>query len=508
MRTARVLTLASAGLLIALGVPVAQGAMSRPAAPPDPPAALARYYDQRPAWHRCGSGEEYPASYRCATVTVPLDYARPTGPTLRLKISRLNTSAPGKRHGVLLTNSGGPGHRGLDDPLSMKETLTKKVRERYDLIGLDPRGLGASSPLRCGLTEGEASSDERPYRAATFAEDTARARRIAAKCVAREGARLPYINTRNTARDLDVVRGVLGERKISYVGWSYGTQIGAVYTQLFPGRSDRMVLDSAVDPNRFGRHSDLVMAAGSEAAFRDWSRLTARRDGTYHLGDTPAEVRAAFWKQVARADRTPVLYNGSDVDHQGWALTGADIRAWLRVEFFNTPSDAARHLVELRRSAGTRPQPESAGGRADAATDNIVSLHWAVTCGDNSASWPRDPDRYRRDAVRDRVRYPLYGDFAANITPCAFWPRGAEAATRVDNRVGALVVQNQWDSQTPLSEGLAMRRALHGARLLKVDGGRGHAVYGFPGAPACVTAMVDTYLTEGRLPTRDTTCRA
>ena len=131
MRTARVVTLASAGLLIALCVPGAQGTVSRPAAPPAPPAAPARPNHQRPAWPPRGTGAEYPASYRCATVAVPLDYARPSGPTLHLKISRLNTSVPCKRHGVLLTNSGGPRHRGLDDPLSMKETLAKKVRDRY-----------------------------------------------------------------------------------------------------------------------------------------------------------------------------------------------------------------------------------------------------------------------------------------------------------------------------------------------------------------------------------------
>ena len=131
MRTARVVTLASAGLLIALCVPGAQGTVSRPAAAPAPPAARAPDDHPPPPGPPGRPGEAYPASYRCATVAVPLDYARPSGPTLHLKISRLNTSVPCKRHGVLLTNSGGPRHRGLDDPLSMKETLAKKVRDRY-----------------------------------------------------------------------------------------------------------------------------------------------------------------------------------------------------------------------------------------------------------------------------------------------------------------------------------------------------------------------------------------
>ncbi|MEU1518989.1 alpha/beta hydrolase [Streptomyces sp. NPDC005811] len=506
MRPVHKASLAAAALLATLCVPVSQGAPT--AAASGRPSVLARYYDQRPAWHRCGSPDRYPASYQCATVTVPLDYAHPRGRTLALKISRLRTSVPGKRHGVLLSNPGGPGDLALDDPVAMQDALAKSVRDRYDLVGFDPRGLGASSPLHCGLTQDEASPALHPYRAATFAKDTARARDTAARCIARERARLPYITTRNTARDMDVIRAVLGEKKISYLGWSYGTYLGAVYTQLFPGHSDRMVLDSAVDPNRFGRHTNLAMATGAEPAFRDWSRLIARRDGTYHLGGTPEKVRAAFWQQVARANRTPIRYRGADEAHQGAAVTGDDIRDWLRADFSNAPYQAARELSDLRTSPTTRPDPAPTGGKADPVDDNAIALNLAVMCGDNSASWPRNPVRYRLDAIRDKARNPLYGDFTANITPCAFWPKGSEAATRVDNKVGALVVQNQWDSQTPLSEGLAMHRALHGSRLVQVQDGRGHVIYGMPDAPACVTRTVNAYLTTGRLPARDVTCRS
>ncbi|MEU1165490.1 alpha/beta hydrolase, partial [Streptomyces sp. NPDC005921] len=384
-RTTRIAALAAAGVLAALALPVAEGATTStaPSTTADHTARLDRYYSQHPAWHRCDADD--PATYQCATITVPVDYAHPSGRTLRLRISRIRTSTPGKRHGVLLSNPGGPGDQGLADPLQLKDALAKTVLQRFDLIGFDPRGLGASSPLHCGLTRNETDSTEpyRPYRATTFAKDTARARDIAAKCTTRNGSRLlPYINTRNTARDMDVIRGILGERKLSYIGWSYGTYLGAVYTQLFPRHSDRTVLDSAVDP----------------------------------------------------------------------------------------------------------------------ANDNAVGLNWAITCADNTASWPRDPARYRPDAHREKARHPLYGDFAANITPCAFWPRGAEPATRVDNTAAALVIQNQWDPQTPLSSGRALHRALHGSRLVYIHGGRGHTVYALPGAPACVTRTVDTYLTDGHLP--------
>ncbi|MGW0712158.1 alpha/beta hydrolase [Streptomyces sp. NPDC002643] len=489
-RTTTLAALATAGVVAVLALPAAEGTTTSA----DRTGPLVRYYSQQLTWKRCEADE--PASYQCASVTVPVDYAHPDGRTLRLRVSRLRTSTPAKRHGVLLSNPGGPGNPGLSDPVQLKDALAKSVLQRYDLIGFDPRGLGASSPVRCGLTQDEAALTEpyRPYRAATFAQDTARARDIAAKCA-----------TRNTARDMDVIRGVLGEKKLSYIGWSYGSYLGSVYTQLFPGHSDRMVLDSAPDPNRFGRGTALAMAAGAEPAFEEWSRLTAGRDRTYHLGDTPAKVRAAFWRLVARANRTPLLYEGDDLDHQGDVLTGADIRSWLRWSFGADPYQAAEDVVALRSSRpGRATGPDT--GPADAADDNSAGLNWAVICADNTASWPRDPSRYQRDARHESARHPLYGDFAANITPCAFWPRGAEPATHVGNKVPALVVQNQWDPQTPLSSGRAMHRALRGSRMVYVHGGRGHAVYGFPGAPACVTRTVDAYLTGGHLPAKDVTC--
>ncbi|MFM9700417.1 alpha/beta hydrolase [Streptomyces europaeiscabiei] len=360
--------------------------------------------------------------------------------------------------------------------------------------------------MHCALNQDELTP-LRPFRPAAHSKEVARARGIASKCTARNGANLlPYINTLNTARDMDVVRGVLGERKISYVGWSYGTYLGAVYTQLFPRHSDRIVLDSAVNPNDFGRGTVRAMASGAEPAFRDWSRDIVRKNRVHHLGDTPAKVRAAFQKLVTRADRTPLRYAGSDEEHQGRALTGADIREWLRPKFFDAHDQAAREIVGLRKSRTTRPDPRPTG-RADPVDDNAAALNWAVVCGDNSASWPRDPARYRHDAIKDGARLPLYGDFVSNITPCAFWPRGSEPAPRVDNTVPALVVQNQWDSQTPLPSGRAMHRALRGSRMLYVAGGRGHTIYAFPDAPTCVTHTVDAYLTGGRLPSRDLTCR-
>ncbi|WEP00453.1 alpha/beta hydrolase [Streptomyces sp. FXJ1.172] len=483
--------------LLATLAPAAQASAADP---------LSRFENQKPAWQRCDASQ--PAALQCATIKVPLDYDHPGAKTIDLAISRMRTSVPGKRHGVILFNPGGPGGEGLDMPVMMKEGMPKKVLDQYDLIGFDPRGVGRSSPVTCGLTTTE-QNFEHAYRTETFKRDVTWARTVADKCRARNGDKLKYITTRNTARDMDVIRAVLGQKKISYLGYSYGTYLGAVYAQMFPQRTDRWVLDSAVDPARVWRGMIQVWAQGTEPAFTRWTRWTAQRDRTYRLGGTPAEVRKAFWDLIARADRSPV-------DDGGRKLTGDDIRAALRPAFF-TPKYAAEAVVNLKKAAdghaasrgsltpGDQPGPRGFTAlAAQAPADNGTAAFWTVVCGD-TAAWPRDPEQYRRDAIRDKAAYPLYGDIASNILPCAFWNKPAEPVTTVNNKVGVLTVQNEWDPQTPLVSGLGMHHALKGSRMVFVKGGEGHGVYSAD-PRACANRTVNAYLSTGRLLARDVTC--
>ncbi|MCB5183032.1 alpha/beta hydrolase [Streptomyces antimicrobicus] len=453
---------------------------------------------QKPDWQRCDP--ELSAAYECATVKVPLDYRKPKGATLDVAISRIKAADPAKRHGVLLSNPGGPGGSGLDMPLLLDEHLPKEVREQYDLIGFDPRGVGRSSPISCGLTDAE-QNWLRPYKPETFTADVAWARSVADKCRQQAKDVLPHITTRNTARDMDVIRAVLGERKVSYLGYSYGTYLGAVFTEMFPQRSDRIVLDSGVDPQRAWRGMIQVWAEGAEPAFHRWTQWTAQRSAEYGLGDTPDAVSRTFWDLVARADKDPIPFEGQK-------LTGDDIRS-ARPYFFY-PQQAAELVKALKAAAEGRPPAGSVPegflrGRAGGpAADNSTAVFLAVVCGDTDA-WPRDPEQYRQDAVRDKARYPLFGDFASNIMPCAFWDRPAEKATAVNNRTPVLTVQNEWDSQTPLTSGEGLHRALKGSRMVLAAGGEGHGVYLFDPA-SCANAPVSAYLATGRLPYQDITC--
>ncbi|MFF5586697.1 alpha/beta hydrolase [Streptomyces hygroscopicus] len=482
------------------------GAASASAAPSSATAsALDRYLAQKPAWRRCQA--DLPAEYQCATIKVPLDYRAPQGKRITMAISRIKSTAPDKRHGVLFFNPGGPGGPGLDMPLYMKDTLPKAARQKYDLIGFDPRGVGRSSPVTCDL-EPEEENWLRPYKKATFDKDVAWARDVARKCRAASGDTLRHITTRNTARDMDLLRAVLGEKKISYLGYSYGTYLGSVYTQLFPARADRVVLDSAVDPARAWRGMIQWWAEGAEPAFDRWTEWAAARSAQYGLGDTPKKVDRTFWDLVRQADEKPIEIDGQ-------AYTGDDVRSMMRGAVFSVKS-GTELVVELKKAAAGEPAsakkfPAPAGtarlaAGSDVPPDNGTASFWAVVCNDNSAAWSRDPESYRRDAIADKGRYPLFGDFASSVKPCAFWDRSAEPATVVNNKVRSLVVQNEWDPQTPLPSGQALHTDLKGSKMLTVLGGEGHGVY--PSGNACTDGKVTDYLATGKLPAKDVTCRA
>ncbi|WP_208624326.1 alpha/beta hydrolase [Kitasatospora purpeofusca] len=460
---------------------------------------LQGYGQQRLRWERCAA--DRPASLECTTVKVPLDYGDPGGRAIGIAVSRIKAGSAAKRHGVLLLNPGGPGAPGLTMPAEMEPLLPAEVRERFDLVGFDPRGGGRSSPVNCGLTADEQVL-QHPYSAETFGQDVARARNVADKCWSKAGDLLPHITTRNTARDMDAVRAALGERTISYLGHSFGTYLGAVYTQMFPRRADRFVLDSALDPALVWRGVLRGTTEAAELAFTRWTRWAAARDATYRLGATPEAVRTTFWDLIARADRTPIPLEGQLFD--GNAVR-AQYQAFVQVEAV-TAFVVALKAAAAGTPAGPSPEVSAAADApADAPDlDNVVSAAWAVLCGD--AGWPRDPEQYRQEAIRDRAARPLAGDLGANIQPCAFWKSGPrEPATTVDNNVNALIVQNEWDPQTPLAMAKGMRRALHGSRIVTVTGGEGHGVL-VTGRPSCADGYTARYLTTGRLPATDRTC--
>ncbi|MGW0249578.1 alpha/beta fold hydrolase [Nocardia goodfellowii] len=461
-------------------------------------SALDRFYDQVLDWKPCGTAELDDTGAHCADVTVPLDYGEPEGRTITVTISRLAATDPARRRGVMLSNPGGPGGAGLDMQLFLRPDYTPDVLAQYDLIGMDPRGVGRSTPITCRWPV--AGLRAAGVDAADYAESVALQADLAQRCRSATGDALPHFTTRNTARDMDVIRAALGEQRINYFGGSYGTYLGAVFTQMFPERADRMVFDSAVDPRRYGVTMLRDMGPANEAALDAWAGWTAERDGEYHLGTDRDQVRAAVTTLIDRADRQPIRIGAHQVDD-------AVLPALLFDPLANpkTYGELAAQLHQLTDAADglpVRPSPALdeklnhlvAGQPDDAQT-------WAIICNDVPA--PRDPLEYWNAIQASRSTLPVFGPLMHNIRPCAFWADPIETPTEVRNASPALILQATGDTRTVYESGVALHRELTGSRLITVPELRVHGVFGK--AP-CATAAVNAYLGDGVLPDRDVTC--
>ncbi len=258
-------------------------------------------------WGACPADVASPG-LQCASLEVPLDYRHPDGKKISLAISRLPSTDPAKRRGVLLFNPGGPGEPGLAFPPTWARIgVPASLLAEYDLIGFDPRGVAHSTPVSCDLApEQLAFTPKYAHNREEVVQASAAAKQIARQCAASASAAiLPYVTTANTARDMDRIRAALGEQKISYFGLSYGTYLGGVYASLFPDQTDRVVLDSVVGPTGVDVTTARRFAEGMQDRFPDFAKWAAVRDSTYGLGSTPAEVTATFFKLADKLDQHP-----------------------------------------------------------------------------------------------------------------------------------------------------------------------------------------------------------
>jgi pimeloyl-ACP methyl ester carboxylesterase len=455
------------------------------------------------SWQACPGVTD--ARLRCATVTVPLDHARPGGRTIDIMISRLPAADPALRRGVLVTTGGGPGGAGVPEPLSLADILDPAVLARYDIVGFDMRFVERSTPISCGQPVEEPGGFW--VRSATYQslEDTAaEARAYARACASNAGWALPYATTAQAARDMDVIRAALGERRISFLGGSYAAMLGAAYSTLFPHRVDRFVLDSPVDYDRAWRRYELGRIPAFEENFAAFTAYVAANDATYGLGGTTAEVAETLRAAFAAAAVEPIVAG----DH-AWTdgeLGSLAVLATLFEQLWPVvATDLAAILAGNPPPIPIDPRPAALPGTPGVPADNHTAVNTAFRCGDNI--WPRDPATYRRDVARLGARYPVYGPSSANLNPCAFWPvsRDNTVPLATNRAPAALVVAALHDASVPLASSTATARAIAGSRLVTVDR-RVHVPLLSGQGNACLAGAVTGYLVDGQLPDRDTAC--
>ncbi|WP_344874695.1 alpha/beta hydrolase [Nonomuraea antimicrobica] len=456
------------------------------------------------AWGACPKdvvAAAAPSPLDCATVPVPVDYADPASGKIDIVISRLASKNPSKRRGVLLLNPGGPGGPGLAYPgFLVARGLPASVQDSYDLIGMDTRGIGHSAPVSCGFTtNGPYRGNVPPYAVddAAVVKQAEVVKGVAEKCAKNDGkGHLRHLTTANTARDLDRIRSALGEKKTNFLGYSYGSSLGAAYASMFPERSDRIVLDSNYGDTHLDSDDMRRYALGMEQTFPAFAKWVAKRHDSYGLGRTPEEVRATYFKIAERLDKEPIP--GGD----GGTFRAATFAA-LYTESQYAPT---AQLWQSLLTGGQPAIPPSQPGPSP--FDNTWTVFLAVTC--NDVDWPEDVKTYRRAVAQDREQYPLYGAAAANITPCAYWPHEpAEAPVKITDEgpTNILLVQNKRDIPTPHRGAEMLREKLgNRARLVSVDAS-GHGAYVI-GGNACAWNITTSYLVDGKIPTRDASCRA
>ncbi|MEV7197289.1 alpha/beta hydrolase [Streptomyces sp. NPDC093510] len=455
-------------------------------------------------WSKC-EGQGPDSRQECATLDVPMDYAHPEGKKIEIAVSRIPSEKPAARRGALLLIAGGPGGSSINDPSGKGQKLPQSVRDAYDLIGFDPRGLGRSTPVDCGFEHADlAPSRLRPWTApdGSVTENMVTAKRLSDACARNGGELIRHISTADNARDIDRIRAALGEERVSAWAVSYGTYVGAVYSRLFPHRTDRIVLDSNDDPDptRVGRGWLAAHERGVEDTFPEFAAWASAPGNEYRLADTAAEIRPLFLRLAARLDREPIPWPGAHPAE----LNGNVLRQTMLNAMADT--DDFPGLARLILGARTGDLPPAPPAPPEKILQNSVAVGSATLC--NDVAWPTSPAFYQKGVIESRAKYPLTAGMPRNAMLCAAWPfKPKEAPVRIDDRgpSNILLVQNERDPNTPLSGALKLREALgRRATMVTVDA-TGHDAY-LANGNACGDRTVSRFLATGKRPGHDTHC--
>ncbi|MFI9203921.1 alpha/beta hydrolase [Streptomyces sp. NPDC053048] len=484
-----------------------------PAPPLEPlpaaiPAALRPYYAQKPAWRACPGKSA--AGFECATLLAPVDYAAPGGGDVKLAVSRKKATGAGKRLGSLMVNPGGPGGSAIGFLRGYAAAgYPARVRARYDMVAMDPRGVAASEPIAC-LSDAEmddyAQVDQTPDDASEVRELVAAYKKFAAACATRSGKLLRHVSTVEAARDMDIFRAALGDDKLHYVGASYGTFLGATYAGLFPARVGRLVLDGALDPSLGQEQVNRDQNAGFQTAFASFSQDCARREDCPLAAGGRTDIAAARLKTLfEQLDHRPLPTGTSRRLTESLATTGVisamyDEASWpvLRKALHDAQHGDGALLLRLSDAYYERD--------ARGSYSNLMPANSAVNCLDLPPAF-RGPAGVRRALPEFEKASPALGtSFAWAALTCAYWPVPATGAPHRIPATGAapiLVVGTTRDPATPYPWARALASQLSSGRLLTYDGD-GHTAYNR--GSSCVDSAINDYLLTATPPPASRKC--
>ncbi|WP_189263189.1 alpha/beta hydrolase [Streptomyces fuscichromogenes] len=485
------------------------GAAQLAALPRSTPSSLARYYDQKLTWRDCGV-----PGFQCATMKAPLDYADPGAGDVRLAVARKKATGKAKPLGSLLVNPGGPGGSAVDYLQQYAGIgYPAEVRARYDMVAVDPRGVARSEPVQClngrqmdAFTETDMTPDDQKETARLVAEYKA----FAEACGTHSAQLLRHVSTVDSARDMDILRAVLGDPKLNYVGASYGTFLGATYAGLFPERVGRMVLDGAMDPSLSARELNLQQTAGFETAFRSFAEDCAKRADCPlgPKGSTPTQIADNLRTFFLKLDAHPVPTGDPDGRKltESLATTGVIAAMYDQAEWEQL-RDALHAAMKDNDGAGLLALSDSYYERdSDGRYSNLMSANAAVNCLDLPPAFT-GPAQVEKALPAFEKASPVFGpNLAWASLNCAYWPVRAMGEPHRIEAKGAgpiVVVGTTRDPATPYPWARSLARQLSSGRLLTYVGD-GHTAYGR--GSACIDSAINTYLLDGTPPAEGKRC--
>ena len=450
------------------------------------------------SWSACTDEALAAAKAECGFLEVPLDWSKPSGEKIQVAVSRVKATAA-KSQGPMLINPGGPGGSGLPFSAYLKRVLPPEVSAQFDLIGFDPRGVGASKPrLSCiknyAAGPRPAYTPQQSRKAPNELAWIARTKAYAQACEDNNGPILEHVKTIDTIRDMDALRAALGAEKINFFGFSYGTFLGQTYSTRYPDRVGKMVLAGMVDPHNYGGYSDggKAQTEAFQQVLNIWFDWIAQRNDVYGLGATRAEVLQTYNDLRAKLTAAPVGTIGPS-ELADVFFTGA-YSEQLWVPITAAVADAHEGNFDLlTRVYDILQKPND---------DNAYAAFNATLCTDGK--FPRNYERIRRDAFELAKTAPdsTWSSFWFSA-PCTFWPVKAGTVPPVDGskvKVPFLLVQQTMDGATPYIGGVQVRKEFPTSVMVAEVGATTHAaVYG--GNP-CVDDVVTAYLLNGTLPQR------
>jgi pimeloyl-ACP methyl ester carboxylesterase len=466
-------------------------------------ADLAGYYGQRLVWKSCDSG------YQCSTLRVPVSYSDPSGATIRLSVVRKQATDPAHRLGSLVVNPGGPGGSGISYATS-GDVLDKVLLARYDLVGFDPRGVGRSDPVQC-LTDSQmdtfVDTPTNPDTPAQLAEAEKESQLFAQQCESKSGALLPHVGTVDAARDMDILRAALGDKKLNYLGKSYGTLLGATYAEEFPQRVGHLVLDGAIDPNLTAEQENLTQAASFDKELHLFLADCVKQ-ASCPFGTTDAN--AAYTKLKTWVDGLeahPITGDGTRKVDETYALTGISVamydQGWwptLRQALTSAFKGDGSTLLAMADAYNDRQNGHY--------TDNEIAANYAVNCVDHPDEATSVAQIEAELPAFEKVA-PFFGPMVDwSSLPCAYWKTGTTDSPHIIAARGSapiLVVGTTNDPATPYAWARNLAGELSAGRLLTMNGD-GHTAYR-RGSPTCIDTAVDAYFLKGALPAAGTVCQ-